>query len=465
MRGILSSIVLALGCAVSSAVVPDRTLTKDVIILGGGASGTYAAVRLREDYNKSIVVIESRTVLGGNVNTYNDPVTGTAINYGVEAYIDYGPAKDFFARFDVPTQPVVQFATNTTYVDAATGTLLSNITVPPVADQLAALQTYLTVVEQYTPYLLPGYWDFPPGDAIPADMLLPWADFEAKYGVQDMYPIHDLIDGGGAPNATTLYVMMDFNQPVVAGYLDGTMFDPRPFNNSILYGRAQEFLGADVHFSSQVVHTSRTDAGVSVLVRDDAGTTTLITAPRLLASFQPTAANLAALAADAAETDVFSTFATAALFVGVVRTNFIPENTSVSFVPATDAPPYSVVVDWSGTSGLSEIIFVSAAQPLYTEAQAKQAVVDAFTTLLTAGTFAPPAGAEASIEIVAFAEHAGVGFDQSVEMLEQGFIQQMYALQGRRSTWWTGALWCPGYSSNVWAFTDTVLPKLLEGLH
>ncbi|KAJ7877732.1 hypothetical protein B0H14DRAFT_3781939 [Mycena olivaceomarginata] len=85
------------------------------------------------------------------------PMNRMAINYGVEVYIDYGPAKDFFARFDVPTQPVVQFAANTIYADAATGTLLPNITVPPVADQLAALQTYLTAVEQYTPYLLPGY--------------------------------------------------------------------------------------------------------------------------------------------------------------------------------------------------------------------------------------------------------------------------------------------------------------------
>lgn len=33
-------------------------ITKDVAIIGGGASGTYAAVRLREDLKKSIVVIE-----------------------------------------------------------------------------------------------------------------------------------------------------------------------------------------------------------------------------------------------------------------------------------------------------------------------------------------------------------------------------------------------------------------------
>jgi hypothetical protein len=61
--------------------------------------------------------------------------------------------------------------------------------VPPVTDQLAALQTYLTVVEQYNLYLLPGDWNFSPSDAIPANMLLPWADFEAKYGVQDMKQI------------------------------------------------------------------------------------------------------------------------------------------------------------------------------------------------------------------------------------------------------------------------------------
>jgi hypothetical protein len=119
----------------------------------------------------------------------------TAINYSVEEYIDYGPAKDFFACFDIPTQPIVQFAANTIYADAATGTLLPNITVPPVAEQLAALQTYLTVVEQYTPYLLPGDWNFSP-NAIPANMLLLWADFEAKYSVQDIKQMNQKIKGG-----------------------------------------------------------------------------------------------------------------------------------------------------------------------------------------------------------------------------------------------------------------------------
>lgn len=35
-----------------------RTIYKDVAIIGGGASGSYSAVRLMEDYNVSVVVIE-----------------------------------------------------------------------------------------------------------------------------------------------------------------------------------------------------------------------------------------------------------------------------------------------------------------------------------------------------------------------------------------------------------------------
>lgn len=34
-------------------------ITRDVAIIGGGAAGTYAAVRLREDYNISVVLIET----------------------------------------------------------------------------------------------------------------------------------------------------------------------------------------------------------------------------------------------------------------------------------------------------------------------------------------------------------------------------------------------------------------------
>jgi ribulose 1,5-bisphosphate synthetase/thiazole synthase len=45
----------------SIAIAADpRTIYKDVVILGGGASGSHAAVRLREDFNKSVIIVEKQ---------------------------------------------------------------------------------------------------------------------------------------------------------------------------------------------------------------------------------------------------------------------------------------------------------------------------------------------------------------------------------------------------------------------
>lgn len=50
--------------AVNAASIPDsaasQIIEKDVVIIGGGASGAHAAVRLREDYGKSIVIVEKQ---------------------------------------------------------------------------------------------------------------------------------------------------------------------------------------------------------------------------------------------------------------------------------------------------------------------------------------------------------------------------------------------------------------------
>lgn len=35
----------------------------DVVIVGGGATGAYAAVRLREDFNKTVLVVEKENKL------------------------------------------------------------------------------------------------------------------------------------------------------------------------------------------------------------------------------------------------------------------------------------------------------------------------------------------------------------------------------------------------------------------
>lgn len=59
----LPVLVSLTGAVVIPESAADFIVKKDVVILGGGASGTHAAVRLREDFGKSVIVVEKQTEL------------------------------------------------------------------------------------------------------------------------------------------------------------------------------------------------------------------------------------------------------------------------------------------------------------------------------------------------------------------------------------------------------------------
>jgi len=46
-----------------AAWTDSKVIERDVAIIGGGASGSYSAVRLKEDYNLSVVVVEKDNIL------------------------------------------------------------------------------------------------------------------------------------------------------------------------------------------------------------------------------------------------------------------------------------------------------------------------------------------------------------------------------------------------------------------
>jgi phytoene dehydrogenase-like protein len=132
---------------------PQDIITRDVVIIGGGATGTYAAVRLREDFNKTVVVIERTGRLGGHTETYFDPVTGFPVDYGVQAWIDGPIIRAFTGRFNIPLVAAVQPPFATEYIDFKTGKPV----VPPFtqADVTTALTTYFGIVSQW-PFLVGG---------------------------------------------------------------------------------------------------------------------------------------------------------------------------------------------------------------------------------------------------------------------------------------------------------------------
>ncbi|KAG3189952.1 hypothetical protein PC129_g25145, partial [Phytophthora cactorum] len=137
--------LLATAAAVTACV---SVLEKDVVVIGGGASGCHAAFRLREDYGKSILLVEKRTHLGGHVNSY-DAESGTSYNYGVQSFLDvHGGAEFVNDRLGVATATPGRTATTTRYVDFATGEDF-DYTAPTSSELSAALAKYAEICAQY----------------------------------------------------------------------------------------------------------------------------------------------------------------------------------------------------------------------------------------------------------------------------------------------------------------------------
>jgi heterodisulfide reductase subunit A-like polyferredoxin len=58
--------LLAAASTVSAGFSLPTFLYKDVVVVGGGAGGVYSTVRLKEDYGKSVVLIEKTGRLVSN---------------------------------------------------------------------------------------------------------------------------------------------------------------------------------------------------------------------------------------------------------------------------------------------------------------------------------------------------------------------------------------------------------------
>lgn len=310
-------------------------ITRDVVIVGGGASGAHAAVSLR-DMGKTVVVVEKQSQLvsglvhrsnggdeilesnelpqGGHTETYWDPDTGNAINVGVQGWVTYKNTTDFVTkRMNVSTTALAQPSLTTRYVDFSTGAALDDYVEPTSAEWLAALETYLAVCEQYQDLILPGYFDFP-RDNIPEDLTMPFEDFVAKYNIAAAVPKLFELTGmgvGDMMSTTTMYVMQAVGAPFVSVYFGGaSSIVPASGDAHEVYDRIGDLLGGDVLYDTTVVSSARPadGDGVRLVARGADGRETHISAKRLLLAIEPSEENMRPFDLDEVESGVFGKF-------------------------------------------------------------------------------------------------------------------------------------------------------------
>ncbi|KXS98128.1 hypothetical protein AC578_9408 [Pseudocercospora eumusae] len=460
----------------------DRVICRDVAIIGGGASGTFAAFRLREDFNKSVVVIERSGRIGGHVATFDDHATNASIDYGVQTYIKYGPAESFFTRLGLQIGPGRSDpASLHSFVNSANGELLSKYKAPEFPEILPALKRYMEQVKKYNQYLTPGLWDFPAPNNIPSDLLLPFEDFAKKYDFEVAVPNIQVVANpgvGGFQGILAIHVLaFAFGYPVLDGILNTGFFNAVNASNSALYEKAYNLLKKDILLKTAVQSAERSSNGIRLIVKAADGKQTAIDAKQLLIAIPPSESNLGVLKLDQKEQDVFCQLTPTYSFVGIVRTSVLPRNHTVNFISQEAVPdhyldlwkqPVALTFNPKGAPEEQLWQFLIASNKTMNSDQAKAKVLEGLKLLVSSHTFKNETYADADVaaetEILAFADHSSVLHRESAESYKKGFIQDFYSLQGHRSTWYTGSLWTEDFSSTVWAFTDTVLDKMIKAM-
>jgi len=434
---------------------PVDTLSRDVCIVGGGSAGTYAAIRLL-DLNQTVIVVEQQDRLGGNTQTYIDPVTGAPIDIGVVVWHNNALVANYFQRLNVSLININELESPfvTIYPDFQTGRI-----VPDYAptDPTSALQGYVEQLLKY-PYLDNGF-NLP--DPVPADLLIPFVDFVNKYNISAAVSLlFETNEGiGNLLEVPTLYVMKYFGLTLVQGFGNGFVATAS-HDNSQLYESAQTVLTAAnaVLLSSNVISTTRDDNGAKIVVSTPAGLKQ-IQCKRLVLAMPPTLKNLAPFAFNSTELSLFRQFSATGYYSGLIRNSGIPDNTSLQNTAAHSmynlpTLPCIYGFDATGVPGLHQVLYASTV-PLPIAA-VKAEIIKTLKRLQAAGTISPSLP-----EFAIFVSHSPFLFTVSVNAIQNGFYTRLNALQGVRSLFLTGATFETQDSSLIWQFTESLLPRIV----
>ncbi|KAF7717778.1 Uncharacterized protein PECH_007375 [Penicillium ucsense] len=433
-----------------------HAIVRDVAIIGGGATGTYAAIRLQEDFNKSVVVIEKERALGGHTHTYHDPISKTNVELGVVAFHDLPVVTKFFARFDIP---LVKFFFNYTLknVDFRNGHPVGELesvksTLGMFADYSEQLQRFKSLEEGYV---------FPA--PVPEDLVRPFEHFARIHNLTALIPRIWTIDQGVGDllQLPTLYVLKSFG-PQMLRSLSSGFWTTKRRNNHELYERAFQRLKTSnsVHVNSVVEFMNRDIPGrYGKMVVSTPFGNKVVHAKQFLFTIPPTLETLTGFDLDTYEKNLFSAFQYMEYSTGLIRgapiargttmCNKIP-NPHVYFLPRL--PTVYTLGPTHQPSFLTDVKFGSNTSSM-TEQQIREHILSDSSRALPGNP---------DLELVAYASHKPYQLRVSSDLIRDGFYQEMNGLQGLRRSYWTGAAWHAHDSGLLWNFTEGILLRMQQ---
>lgn len=461
---LLCGILVGLAVAAPGHTIDARNyksediIRRDVCIIGGGSTGTYSAVRLG-DFNKSVVVVEAKGRLGGHTETYIDPSTKIPVDIGVVIFHNLSIVTDYFARFNVPLVTASFAASTQQFVDFRTGIVVAGYSPPSQTALGAGLAAYTAQLLKY-PGLNAGF--FLP-DPVPEDLLMPFGDFVKKYSLEAVvYTFFEFSQSmGNFLSVPTLYVLkvigLDLVRSIEQGFLTTAHHD-----NSELYENAQAALLPNLLLNSTVIAMDRDCKDeVQIEVQTPTGRK-LIIAKKILITIPPLVDNLWDFDLSPTERQLFSKFGQVGYWTSLTRNDGLPDTVSINNIgnnTSVNIPILPGIFSISPT-GIPGLHSVKYGAPLYTTLSDNQVQSAIIADIKRLGTGGADPGATGETEFAVFSSHTPYGLRVSADEIKGGFYKKLYALQGERNTFWTGAAFNAHDSSMLWNFTEAILPSI-----
>ncbi|KAJ7121518.1 hypothetical protein C8R44DRAFT_622444 [Mycena epipterygia] len=468
--------------AAASLPLDYKTISRDVVVIGGGSSGTYAAVNLLAR-GRSVAVLEQQGRLGGHVETYHDPATGEPFNVGVTVYYNNTLNNAYFSLLGVPTAPLPEAATGHVYLDLATGKTVPDFDVVAQVDSfLPTMLAYAAYVNVTYPYLTLSYENltYP----VPDELLEPFTVFAARHNFTALLQFYESF----AQNIGNLWQLPTYQgihalDPKLIEFILKGFINAASGDNQDIYTAAATYLGAqNVFLNSTVLDVDRSggcfglaeekEGGVCVLSTSPSSSgnkTTLVKARKLLVAIPPSLASLASahMDLDAHERAIFSKLH--GFTYGVTVFAHPGLNTSIEYINiGTHTPdnllslPGAFAYSPLGSTGHFAAWFGALEESGYTAADIEALIHGEIDRMIAHGN---AAGDPADVTFDFLKIHAPFRLAAAPHDVADGFYKELYALEGRRNTFWTAAAWAEEDSSQIWWWSElSLLPKMEAAL-
>ncbi|PKY00204.1 FAD/NAD(P)-binding domain-containing protein [Aspergillus campestris IBT 28561] len=450
----LSVVRKVLGLSPSLHCDYDTFDTTDVVILGGGAAGTYAAVQLHRQ-NRTVALIEKQGRLGGQVNTFLEQERGISVEYGVSHYMNEDVTTELFDYLGIPYYHGTVPKETVTHFDFETGRLLEE---QHQNDTAQAIQVYKQHLAQY-PYLEDGF-SLP--DPVPEDLVLPFGSFATKYGIEKA--VASLSVGmGSVLDIPTIYVMKHYGLGV---FKNDFLFTSHK-NNQEIYDTAEAVLGSSVLLSSRALAIQRTrENNVEICVKTPTGTR-LLHAKYLMITLPPTLDNLRSTGLDLTreETALFSELAPIGFYVALVRIAGLQRDILPLQNAAANDTTYRVaqlpgIWDINPTAIHDLFIVEYGSDIVLPDDLVYDQLLKALDRLRDAGFIT----GEGRPELIRFANHSPFYPHVQGKAIHEGFYGRLNGLQGKTNTFWAGSTFHVPDSTSIWRSTRKILADLTANL-